>query len=73
MRSRAWLTASAALLAALVLAAPAFAEEGGEGLYGKANDKVITNFGFGLMIFFTLLVVGLSIAQHLLDKRKRSK
>jgi hypothetical protein len=73
MRSRTWLTASAALVAALVLAAPALADEGGEGLYGKANDKVITNFGFGLMIFFTVLVVGLSIAQHLLDKRKRSK
>jgi hypothetical protein len=73
MRLRTSLTASAALVAALVLAAPALADEGGEGLYGKANDKVITNFGFGLMIFFTVLVVGLSIAQHLLDKRKRSK
>jgi hypothetical protein len=71
MRSVASLTASLALM--LLLAAPALAEEGGEGLYGKTNDKVITNFGFALMLFFTVLVVGLSIAQHLLDKRKRSK
>jgi hypothetical protein len=63
----------AAGLAALLLAAPALASDGGEGLYGKADDKVITNFGFGLMIFFTLLVVGLSLAQHLLEKRKRPK
>jgi hypothetical protein len=73
MAPRALLTASVALVLMLLLAAPALADEGGEGLYGKANDKVITNFGFGLMIFFTVLVVGLSIAQHLLDKRKRSK
>ena len=71
MRSLAYWTASAALF--LLFAAPALADEGGEGLYGKADDKVITNFGFALMIFFTVLVVGLSIAQHLLEKRKRSK
>ena len=63
----------ATLALALLLAAPAMAEKGGEGLYGKTDDKVITNFGFGLMIFFTVLVVGLSIAQHLLEKRKQRK
>ena len=47
--------------------------KGGEGLYGKTDDKVITNFGFGLMIFFTLLVVVLSIAQWLLERRKQRK
>ena len=63
----------ATLALALLLAAPAMAEKGGEGLYGKTDDKVITNFGFGLMIFFTVLVVGLSIGQHLLAKRKQRK
>ena len=47
--------------------------KGGEGLYGKTDDKVITNFGFGLMIFFTLLVIALSVAQYLLEKRKPRK
>jgi hypothetical protein len=56
----------------LALAAPAMAK-GGEGTYGKYDDKVVTNFGYGLMIFFTLLVVVLSIAQSLLERRKRSK
>jgi hypothetical protein len=73
MLSRACLALLAAGLASLLLAGPALASDGGEGLYGKADDKVITNFGFGLMIFFTLLVVGLSLAQHLLEKRKRPK
>ncbi len=55
---------------ALVLAASALAADGGEGLYGKTDDKVITNFGFGLMIFFTLLVILLSVLQRALQKRK---
>jgi putative copper export protein len=69
-----WILAAltALLLSSLLLAAPAMAK-GGEGTYGKYDDKVVTNFGFGLMIFFTLLVLLLSIAQSLLERRKRSK
>ena len=73
MRVRTVLTLIAALALSLVLAAPAMAAKGGEGLYGKTDDKVITNFGFGLMIFFTVLVTGLSIAQWQLDKLKQRK
>jgi membrane protease YdiL (CAAX protease family) len=62
-----------ACLVSLLLAAPAWALDNGEGVYGKTDDKVITNFGFALMIFFTVLVVGLSLAQHLLGKRKGPK
>jgi hypothetical protein len=71
VKARALLTGPLTLVAAVLLAAPAFASDGGEGIYGKADDKVITNFGFGLMILFTLLVTGLSLAQHLLQKRKK--
>ena len=60
----------AALALSLALAAPALADKGGEGLYGKYDDKVVTNFGFGLMIFFALLVVLLSAAQGFLNRRK---
>ena len=73
MRIRALLAVLAALALSLALAAPAMAAKGGEGLYGKTDDKVITNFGFGLMIFFVVLVVGLSIAQAQLEKRKQRK
>jgi hypothetical protein len=73
--SRARLTAATAtsLLISLALAAPAMAARGGEGTYGRYDDKVVTNFGYGLIIFFTLLVTLLSIAQALLERRKRSK
>jgi hypothetical protein len=57
------LTTATTLLISLLLAAPALALDNGEGTYGKYDDKVVTNFGFGLMIFFTLLVVVLSIAK----------
>jgi peptidoglycan biosynthesis protein MviN/MurJ (putative lipid II flippase) len=71
VKASAWITALLATAIALLLAAPAFASDGGEGLYGKADDKVITNFGFGLMIFFTVMVALLSYGQHVLNKRKK--
>ena len=70
MRVRNALIAIYTLLVTLALAAPAMAEKGGEGLYGKTNDKVITNFGYGLIIFFTTLVIALSVGQYLLERRK---
>jgi hypothetical protein len=70
VRTRAVLTTLVTLVVLLLLSAPAMAEKGGEGLYGKTNDKVITNFGFGLMILFVALVVGLSVGQYLLERRK---
>ena len=70
---RVFFSSLAALAVSMFLAAPAMAEKGGEGTYGRTDDKVITNFGFGLMIFFTLLVVTLSVGQHLLEKRKQRK
>ena len=57
-------------------AAPALAalkSDGGEGAYGKTDDVVVTNFGFGLIIFFALLVTVLSVGQHLMEKRKQHK
>jgi hypothetical protein len=64
------LTTALTLLIWLALTAPAMARDGGEGLYGKTNDKVVTNFGFALIIFFPLLVLTLSLAQHFLSKRR---
>ena len=72
-RVRIFSIALAGLMVQLALAAPALANKGGEGTYGKYDDKVVTNFGFGLMIFFTALVIVLSLAQAALERRKRSK
>lgn len=57
----------------LVTAAPVFAHDGGEGLYGITNDKVVTNFGFILIAFFPLLIFFASVLQHRLDKRKDAR
>ena len=37
----------------------------------EAPGLVITNFGFGLMIFFILFVTLMSIGQYLLKRRKQ--
>jgi hypothetical protein len=72
-RARILLATFTSLLLSLTLTAPAMAKRGGAGLYGKYDDKAVTNFGYGLMIFFTLLVILLSVGQYLLERRKRSK
>jgi hypothetical protein len=55
------------------LSAPlAFAgdHDGGEGIYGPANDKVVTNTGFILIAGFPLLILVLTLIQSRLEKRK---
>jgi H+/Cl- antiporter ClcA len=64
-------------LVALALSAPvalaAEGHDGGEGLYGETNDKVVTNAGFLVIIFFPLLILLLSMLQWRLDKRKDAR
>ena len=61
-------------LALLAAAAPAaVAHDGGEGLWGETNDKVITNAGFILIAFFPLFVLFASLLQWRLDKRKEAR
>jgi preprotein translocase subunit SecG len=64
------------LAAALVLAmtAPvALAHNDGRGFYGATNDKVVTNAGFILILFFPLLALVLSLVQWRLDRRKEAR
>lgn len=63
-------TATLALTALLLSAAPVLAHDGGEGLYGETNDKVVTNAGFILIIFFPLFIFFVSLLQWQLEKRK---
>ncbi len=56
---------------ALLLAAPgALAHDGGEGLWGETNDRVVTNAGFILIIAFPLFLLLMSLLQWQLEKRK---
>ena len=59
--------------AALLALAPAALAADGVGLYGRTDDKVITFFAFGVMAFFTILVIGLSLIQIRLDNRKERR
>ncbi|TMK41874.1 MAG: hypothetical protein E6G56_03920 [Actinobacteria bacterium] len=60
-------------LAALVLAPGALAQNSGTGLYGPADDKVVTGTGFILIAAFPLLVLLLSLLQWRLEKRKERR
>jgi hypothetical protein len=61
------------LLLALLLAPAAQAHNDGRGFYGATNDKVITNTGFILILFFPILVTVLSLIQIRLEKRKEAR
>ena len=67
---RALQTTALTLAVLLATAATAAAHDGGEGLWGETNDKVITNAGFILLAFFPLFIFVMSMIQGTLDKRK---
>jgi nitrogen fixation/metabolism regulation signal transduction histidine kinase len=71
--SRTRLAALLTVVAAqLVAAAPALAKNG-EGVVGETNDKVITMFCLGLVVFFILVVIVGTIVQGRLERRKDAK
>jgi hypothetical protein len=64
---------SLALLAPLVLAPAASAANDGRGIYGATNDKVVTNAGFIVIIFFPTFIFVASMIQRHLEKRKDAR
>jgi preprotein translocase subunit SecG len=63
----------ASALSLLALAPAALAYNDGRGFYGATNDKVVTNAGFILILFFPLFVLAMSLLQRRLDKRKEAR
>jgi hypothetical protein len=62
------------LVALLMLAPAALAKvDGGQGLYGEANDKVVTNAGFILIAAIPLFIGTMSFIQWRLEKRKDAR
>lgn len=57
----------------LVVAAPAAFGATGVGLAGRTNDQIITFFCFGVIAFFPILVITLSLIQGHLEKRKEQR
>jgi hypothetical protein len=62
-----------AVLVLLVLPAVAGAYNDGRGFYGATNDKVVTDAGFILIVFFPLFVFLMSMLQGRLEKRKTAR
>ena len=58
------------ILATMLLAAPAALAENGVGLAGPTTDKTVTFFCFGVIAFFALLPIVMSLIQGKLEKRK---
>jgi K+-transporting ATPase A subunit len=73
MKARMTLLASFALTAGLLYAVPALAHDNGEGLVGETDDKIITFFSLGVVVFFAVLVSVLSWLQSTLEKRKQQR
>ena len=61
------------LAAWLVPAATAFAGDNGEGLYGETDDKIVTFFSLGVVVFFAVFVIVASWIQAVLDRRKQQR
>ncbi len=71
MKSRA--LAALTISFTLLLAAPAMAGDNGEGLVGATDDKIITFFSLGVVVFFFLVVCTGSYIQSRLEKRKNAR
>ncbi len=67
------LTAVFAALAMLLAVAPAALADNGVGLAGPTTDKTVTFFCFGVIAFFAILVIAMSLIQGGLEKRKERR
>jgi hypothetical protein len=61
------------LLVPLALAPAAQAYNDGRGFYGPTDDKVVTDAGFILILFFPVFVFVMSMIQRRLEKRKDAR
>jgi len=61
------------IVAMMLVAAPAAMAENGVGLAGPTTDKTVTFFCFGVIAFFALLPIVMSLIQGKLEKRKERR
>jgi putative copper export protein len=67
------LSAVLAALSLLLVAAPAALADNGTGLAGPTTDKGITFVCFGVIGFFAILVIVLTVIQESLERRKERR
>ena len=75
MRIRTAFASLTALVMSLIVPALASAagysgSDAGEGLAGETNDKIVTFFSLGVLLFFILVIVVGTLIQSSLEKRK---
>ena len=76
MKVRALRASALSLVLSLALTAPAMAASGhdnGEGLLGETDDRIITFFSLGVVLFFRVVITILSLIQAALDRRKERR
>jgi hypothetical protein len=49
------------------------ASDNGEGLVGETDDRIITFFSLGVVVFFAVAVIALSALQSWLERRKEER
>jgi hypothetical protein len=50
-----------------------FAHDNGEGLFGETDDRIITFFSLGVVLFFAVFVAAMSALQGRLERRKEER
>jgi hypothetical protein len=60
----------ASVIVALLASAPAALAADGIGIGGPTDDRKVTYWAFGVMVFFTVLVIVASLIQVRLEGRK---
>ena len=50
-----------------------FAHDNGEGLWGETDDRIITFFSLGVVVFFAVFVIVASWIQATLERRKAQR
>jgi hypothetical protein len=63
----------AATIFTLLLTAPAYAHDNGEGVIGETDDKIVTFVSLGVILFFIVFVIVMSTLQGMLEKRKDAR
>lgn len=61
------------VLFSLALAAQAVAHDNGEGIVGETDDRIITFFSFGVILFFIAVCSLGTFLQGRLEKRKNAR
>jgi putative copper export protein len=72
-RSASIFAATLAALVSALLAAPFALADNGTGLAGPTTDKTVTFFCFGVIAFFAITVIVLSVIQEKLERRKERR